>query len=102
MILDKSSRSAAMLAVFATFMWSASAFAQLDDGLGPDDEAAPSAPEEAAPPPASEPEPEPSAPSPAEAAAAGGASTSIAASTNGESEASANATASDPGVSKID
>ena len=86
MILDKRSRSAAMLAVFTTFVWSASAFAQLDDELGPDDEAAPSAPEQA-PPPATEPEPEPTAPTPAEAAAAGGASTSIAASTNAESEA---------------
>ena len=101
MILENRSRSAVMLAVFATFMWHASAFAQLDDELGPDDEAAPSSPDESAPAPEPEAKPEPSAPSPAEAAAAGGASLSVGANTSAVSESSS-ATGADTSVSKID
>jgi outer membrane receptor protein involved in Fe transport len=91
-----------MLAVFATFMWHASAFAQLDDELGPDDEAAPSSPDESAPAPEPEAKPEPSAPSPAEAAAAGGASLSVGANTSVVGDASGGATGADSSVSKID
>jgi outer membrane receptor protein involved in Fe transport len=110
MMLENRSRSAgvlAVVAVLATWMCNASAFAQLDqldDEAPSDDELAPSTP--AAAPPASEAEPAaPSAPSPSEAAAAGGASVSMGANTNAastEGEASSAAANADANAPKVD